>query len=108
MSDVLLSTYKLGSAFTEYRAMYTLVFQFKDGKIRINAPEVDRKLEVSASAVPISKTFVSLIDDWFDKQGVVKKNKQDKVSRIEAQFNYPINYLLGNFNKQPNTNVEDW
>lgn len=108
MSDVLLSTYKLGSTFTEYRAMYTLVFQFKDGKIRINAPEVDRKLEVSASAVPISKTFVSLIDDWFDKQGVVKKNKQDKVSRIEAQFNYPINYLLGNFNKQPNTNVEDW
>ena len=69
---------------------------------------MDRKLEVSASAVPISKTFVSLIDDWFDKQGVVKKNKQDKVSRIEAQFNYPINYLLGNFNKQPNTNVEDW
>ena len=108
MSDVLHSAYKLGSAFTEYRAMYTLVFQFKDGKIRVSAPEVDSKLVVKASAVPISKSFVSLIDDWFDKKGVVKKKKQEKVSKIEAQFNYPINYLLGNFKTQPNTETEEW
>ncbi len=108
MSDVLHSTYKLGSAFTEYKAMYTLVFQFKDGKIRVNAPEIDRNLKVNATAVPLPKTFISLIDDWFDKKGVVKKNKQDKVSKIEALFNYPINYLLGNFSKQSSNEAEDW
>jgi hypothetical protein len=109
LSDVLYSTYKLGSAFTEYRVMYTLVFQFKDGKIRINAPEIDRNLEVRASAVPIPKTFVSLIDDWYDSKWVVKKKKQEKVTKIESQFNYPINYLIGNFSKQSNdTETEDW
>jgi len=108
LSDVLHSTYKLGSAFTEYKAMYTLVFQFKDGRIRVNAPEIDGNLKVSATAIPIPKTFVSLIDDWFDKNGIVKKNKQEKVAKIEAQFNYPINYLLGNYNKQSNTEAEDW
>ena len=109
LSDVLHSTYKLGSAFTEYRVMYTLVFQFKDGKIRVNAPEIDRNLEVRASAVPIPKTFVSLIDDWFDKKGIVKKKKQEKVTKIESEFNDPINYLIGNFSKQlKNTETEDW
>ncbi len=108
LSDVLLNTYKLGSGITEYKAMYTLVFQFKDGKIRISAPEIDRNLVVNAMGVPFSKTFISLIDDWFDKKGAIKKNKQEKVLKVEAILNYPINYLLGNFNKQPKSETEDW
>lgn len=108
LSDVLYSTYKLGAAFVEYRAMYNLVFQFKDGKIRIDAPSIDRQLDVSATAVPMPKTFVSLIDDWFDKNGAIKKKKQDKISKIENIFNYPINYLLGNLKSNSSKDNEDW
>lgn len=108
LSDKLYSTYKLGAAFVEYRAMYTLVFQFKDGRIRINAPLVDRQLDVTATAVPIPKTFVSLIDDWFDKDGNVKKKKKDSVAKIEMMFNYPINYLLGNLQQKTSTENDDW
>ena len=73
------------------------------------AISLPRNLEVRASAVPIPKTFVSLIDDWYDSKWVVKKKKQEKVTKIESQFNYPINYLIGNFSKQSNdTETEDW
>ena len=108
LSDKLYSTYALVGAFVEYRARYNYVFQFKDGKIRVDAPLIDSQLNVTASAVPISKTFVSLIDDWFDKKGNVKKKKQKNVSKIEAIFNYPINYLLGNLNQSTKKDEEDW
>ena len=84
-----------------------MVFQFKDGRIRVDAPLVDRQLDVTATAVPVPKTFVSLVDDWFDKNGSVKKKKQEKVSKVETIFNYPINYLLGNMSQKP-SNEEEW
>lgn len=108
VSNVLYSTYGFGSGFTEYAAKYTLVFQFKDGKIRVNAPEIDTDLIVNASGAPIPKTFISLIDGWFDKNGGVKKRKQENVSNIEFQFNYIINYLLGNFKKREQPEEENW
>lgn len=107
LSDVLYSTYKLGTAFVEYRAKYNLVFQFKDGRIRIDAPLIDRQLDVTATAVSIPKTFVSLVDDWFEKDGSVKKKKQDKIVKVETIFNYPINYLLGSLSHKPSTD-EEW
>lgn len=108
VSNILQSTYGMGSGFTDYKAKYTLVFQFKDGRIRVDAPEIDRNLIVNASGVPYPKTFISLIEGWFDKNGVAKKKKQENVSKIEAQFNYIINYLLGNFNKKSDSKDEDW
>lgn len=107
-SEKLYSTYKLGTAFVEYRANYNLVFQFKDGRIKIDAPLVDKQLDVSATAVPLPKTFISLIDDWFEKNGQIKKKKQKLVTKVEDIFNYPINYLLGNLNQVPSTDNEDW
>ena len=108
VSNVLHSTFGFGSGFTEYAAKYTLVFQFKDGKIRVNAPEIDADLIVNASGVPIPRTFISLIDGWFDKNGGVKKRKQENVSKIESQFNFIINYLLGNFEKNEQPEEENW
>jgi len=108
VSNVLHSTFGFGSGFTEYAAKYTLVFQFKDGKKRVNAPEIDSDLIVNASGIPCPKTFISLIDDWFDKNGCVKKRKQENVLKIEVQFNYLINYLLGNFEKKEQPEEENW
>lgn len=107
LSDVLYSTYKLGAAFVEYRAKYNLVFQFKDGRIRVDAPLIDRQLDVTATALPVPKTFVSLVDDWFEKNGSVKKKKRDMVNKVEEMFNYPINYLLGNLS-QKSSAEEEW
>lgn len=108
LSDVLYSTYKLGSAFVEYRAKYNLVFHFKDGRIRIDAPLIDRQLNVSATAAAMPKTFKSLVGCWFEKDGSVKKKKQDKVSKIETILNYPINYLLGSLSRKTSEVEEGW
>jgi len=107
-SDVLWSGMRLVGGFQEYRAKYNYVFQFKDGKIRVNAPLIDRQLVVTGMGNVIPRTFVSLIDGYFDKNGEVKKNKQKDVSKIEILFNYPINYMLGNLNEAPTENNEDW
>ena len=108
VSNVLYGTFGFGSGFTEYSAKYTLVFLFKDGKIRVNAPEIERDLIVNASGFPYPKTFTSLIGDWFDKNGVIKKRKRENVLKIESQFNYLINYLLGNFEEKKQSEEENW
>lgn len=108
LSENLYKTYKIGGGFVAYKANYNLVFHFKDGRIRIDAPLVHEKLDVSATGVPIPKSFVSLVDDWFEKNGSVKKKKQDDVLKIEEIFNYPINYLLGYNKRGSSVNEEEW
>ena len=108
ISNVLWSGIRLVGGFQEYRAKYNYVFQFKDGKIRVSAPLIDRQLDVTGMGNVIPRTFVSLIDGYFDKNGEVKKNKQKDVSKIEILFNYPINYMLGNLKEAPTENDEDW
>lgn len=107
LSGVIHETYKLGGGFVSYKAYYNLVFHFKDGRIKVDAPVIDGNLNVNATGVPIPKTFVSLVDDWFDKKGNVKNKSEKNKKKIEATFNYPINYLLGNY-KDNNQSEENW
>lgn len=107
LSGVIHETYKLGGGFVSYKAHYNLVFHFKDGRIKVDAPVIDRNLDVDATGVPVPKTFVGLVDDWFDKKGNVKNKSEKNKNKIEATFNYPINYLLGNY-KDNNQSDEDW
>ena len=108
ISDVLWSGIKLIGGIQEYRAKYNYVFHFKDGRIKVDAPLIDSQLVVSGMGVTFSKTFVSFIDDWFDKKGGIKKKKEKDVSSVESIFNIPINYLLGNMKENIKEEEEDW
>lgn len=99
LSNIIYETYKpYGGGFISYQAYYNYIFQFKDGKIKVDAPLVDSKLYTKSvfGAQTYPTSFVSVIEKWYDKNGDVKKKKADNVQEIEAIFNAPINYLLGN------------
>ncbi|MBQ8271187.1 MAG: hypothetical protein IJZ22_08320 [Bacteroidaceae bacterium] len=95
-----------GGGFVSYSAYYKYIFQFKDGRIRVDAPIVKQDLKVSSAGAAYGKTFVELIDGWFDKEGKVKQRKKEDVEEMENIFVLPINYLLGNINT--NSSDDDW
>lgn len=92
-----------------YGGHYKLVFRFKDGKIRVDAPSIDEELTMNGGfmtgtiGIP-SRVFLS---DYAKKvcKGNSKKNKEKK-ERLEYIVNSPINYLLG-FSKS-NKNDDNW
>lgn len=98
--------YKLPGGFITYNAFYNLLFHFKDGRIKVDAPIIDQRLDVVATGAALGKSFKSYVDDWFDKKGQPKSKHVDEVNRIELIFNTIINDLLGN----PKTakDEEDW
>ena len=108
LSEDLYKTYKAGGGFVTYKVYYNLVFHFKDGRIRVDAPTVDRNLEVYATGIPLPKTFVSLVDGWFDKNGKAKSNRVKYIENVENNINYPINYLLGNKKETPFIEEDNW
>ena len=108
ISESLYNTYKLPGGFVSYKAHYNLVFHFKDGRIKVDAPVIDKFLDIEATGVALSKSFVSLVDDWFDKKGIAKsKNKKD-IEKVESIFNNSINYLLGIYKESQTASEEDW
>lgn len=96
-----------GGGFVSYSAYYTYIFQFKDGRIRIDAPLIQPKLDVDATGTPvITKTFAGLINDWYDKNGNLKKKKIGKIKEVENILIAPINYLIGSNNS--GSEDDDW
>lgn len=92
-----------------YGGHYKLVFRFKDGRIRVDAPSIDEELPMSGGSftgtlgIP-SRVFLS---DYAKKvcKGSSKKNKAKK-EYLEHIVNSPINYLLG-FSKS-SKNDDNW
>lgn len=95
-----------------YGGHYKLVFKFKDGRIRIDAPTIDNKLEMTdgaftntigiPSSVDLSKTAKKLCNS---------KKEKDKLKKasLESIVNNPINYLLGLSQSQKhNDSDDDW
>ncbi len=95
-----------------YGGGYHIVFKFKDGKIRVDAPSINEKLEMSGGA--FTKTIgipdCVYISDYAKKvcKGNSKKDLEKK-SDLENVVNIPINHLLG-FSKSPQAKKddEDW
>lgn len=92
-----------------YGGHYKLVFRFKDGRIRVDAPSIDEELPMSGGfmtgtlGIP-SSVFLS---DYAKKvcKGSSKKNREKK-EYLEHIVNSPINYLLG-FSKS-NKDDDNW
>lgn len=95
-----------------YGGNYKLVFKFKDGRIRIDAPSIDNNLEMTdgaftntigiPSSVDLSKTAKKLCNSKKEKD----KSKKASIERI---VNDPINYLLGlTQNQTQNDADDDW
>ena len=107
LSSTLEESMKFMQGIVNYKAYYNLVFHFKDGRIKVDAPTVSRDLVVESTGSAFPKTFDDFVKGWFEKSGEAKKKKLKDIQKIESIFNFPINYLLGNF-KSNNQQEEDW
>lgn len=95
-----------------YGGYYNIVFRFKDGKIRIDAPTINKELKMTGGGftntigIPSSVYLSSCAKKVCN--GKTKKDKEKKLS-LENVVNTPINYLLGLSPKQQQKKVdEDW
>ena len=75
---------------------YTLNFEVKDGKVKVDAPVVDEILTRSKDGVR-DKDFSKLVRSWYQEASLQAKY-QDNASYTESEFNQFINGILtGNF-----------
>ena len=75
---------------------YTLNFEVKDVKVKIDAPVVDEILTRSKDGVR-DKDFSKLVRSWYQEASLQAKY-QDNASYTESEFNQFINGILtGNF-----------
>ena len=108
LSEPIFSGLKLIGGVTIYRAYYNLVFHFKDGRIKVDAPIIESNLDVDGPN-PISQRFDKYVDDWFDKDGQPKKKKADKIAAVEFILLSPVNILIGNYkSKKQKEEEEKW
>ena len=82
---------------TEYLGgYYTLNFEVKDGKVKVDAPVVDEILTRTKDGVR-DKDFSKLVRSWYQEASLQAKF-QDNASYTESEFNSFINGILtGNF-----------
>ncbi len=92
--------------FVNYDAYYTVVFQFKDGKVRINAPEMQGSNgEIARHGKYFiylkghnDPGFVNVVFSIWNKKGKLKKEKFKK--SIEDYFNNYIAMIVKEANKK--------
>lgn len=81
-----------------YGGHYKLVFRFKDGKIKVDAPSIDDELPMNGGSFTGTIGIPSsvFLPDYAKKvcKGSSKKNREKK-EYLEDVVNNPINYLLG-------------
>lgn len=79
-----------------FEGHYTIVFKFKDGRIRVDAPVVDDDLVESDGNLP-SISLSSYCKNLFDKKGrpIGGKANSKKIARVENAINHPVNLILG-------------
>ena len=82
---------------TEYLGgYYTLNFEVKDGKVKVDAPVVDEILTRTKDGVR-DKDFSKLVRSWYQEASLQAKY-QDNASYTETEFNAIINGILtGNY-----------
>ena len=75
---------------------YTLNFEVKDGKVKVDAPVVDEILTRTKDGVR-EKDFSKLVRSWYQEAALQAKYK-DNAQYTESEFNAFINGILtGNF-----------
>ena len=97
--NLIISEIMLGIKFY-YSFYYNLLFEFKDGRIKITAPIIG---EMNGDGK--RSTFYKKSQKFFDKQGNVKKSRAEEKTTIENEFNGIISKLLSIDNKSSDN---DW
>lgn len=95
---------------TFYGAYYNLVFKFKDGRIRVDAPVIDDDFKITAGETtpPQYLSLSTLLSSCY-KNGKLVAKKADKVAVLEEAVNHPINVLLGLIkSEEKKQEDEDW
>ena len=92
-----------------FAGYYNLVFRFKDGKIRIDAPVIDDTLTDRDNMLDIQyiPSFKGLVKGYY-KDGKPKEKTQGSILITERSVNIPINYLLGLLKTESNDTNDDW
>jgi hypothetical protein len=94
-----------------YGGNYKLIFKFKDGKIRIDAPSISEEMLMTDGAftktigIP-ERVFLSSCAKKVCKSKSKKDNQ--KKTYLEDVVNKPINHLLGFSQSQKQKEDEDW
>lgn len=92
-----------------YGGNYKLTFRFKDGKIRVDSPSVDRELVRTSEftrfdmKLPTSLYFSECAKKCCNSDS--SKNQKRK-KKVEDVVNLPINYLLGKLSNTDNNQNE--
>lgn len=100
----------LVSAFSR-KLDYTITVQFKDGRLRVNAPVINAcitKDEANVNGFSRSNHFWDVIQNstkLFDKDGSVNKKKVDKFNAINETINGLITALVFGTNEEDD---DDW
>ena len=84
---------------------YQLEFKFKDGRIRVNAPYIEREI-VYDSQPPQYANFYDIVAKWF-KKGELKKGDRVKYEVLNLTVNSFIQVILNPSAGNKDAN-EDW
>lgn len=92
-----------------YGGHYKLVFRFKDGRVRIDAPSIDKKLPMSEGMFTNTIGIPNNVYLSSAAKKACNDPKKENKSRVEEVVNEPINYLLGLLKKNnEDTTDDDW
>lgn len=95
------------SGWVWYSSNYTLLFHFKDGRIKIDAPKVNDELLYHGYSAPFITSFHTLIQKWCKDERTYKKHK-DKIGVIEAAVNIAILQVAKDLIQNTTEEAEDW
>lgn len=84
---------------------YQLEFKFKDGRIKVNAPYIEREI-VYDSQPPQYANFYDIVAKWF-KKGELKKGDRVKYEVLNLTANSFIQVILNPSGNNKDAN-EDW
>lgn len=84
-----------------YECHYNLMFEIKDGRVKIHAPTIGRMWIADKE-----KYFSDVAKKCFDKDSSIKEKRKEWKSYTETKINIIINLLLGTTDKE--TNEDDW
>ena len=79
--ELVISEKMFGAPLAYYSCYYNLLFEFKDGKIKVSAPIIDEVYTNTSR-----DKFSRVASKYFDKKGKPKKNKSMDISRVENEF----------------------
>lgn len=98
--DLVISEKMFGAPIAFFSCYYNLLFEFKDGRIRVSAPVIGEIFTNTSRG-----SFSQKAAKYFDKNGNIKKNKSDDVRRIENEFSLLFYKILKGDSSSSN---DDW